>query len=219
MSQTIVLAQLLTNDGVNVRSYISNDPDHAWEPLRHRSWATPASEVRTVQAAEIPLRFVHGGPPIGRILVLQRRHDDQSLWCAGELNEDFPLDPERDRYLSVETTYDEDTGADVEITGAALCERTRAVALQPAVFVKDGLILDGRSTTHLGTFLRDLLDQADKARRERWRTVGQPLRVRESFDPRLLQRATEREMALAAEQQRPVGPIRHGARGSVLRVR
>lgn len=178
MSSTTVVAQLVTADGANCRSYFSHAPEHMWNPVRRKVWVIPSVEIRSIQPSEIPLRLAHGQPPVGRIVHLERRASDQSLWAVGEITEDIRPDPDTDYYLSVEAVFDEGTiGRDIEIRGAAICERSAMHGLWPAVFIRSGLDQRGQAVWRLGRFQQDLLEHAAAARRRRW---GEPILVRDS---------------------------------------
>jgi len=225
MSWTVV-GPLVTAGGENVRSYFSPDPAHFWAPIRHKSWVIPAREVRTVQAAPIPLRFDHGQPPAGQLVYLQRRSADGAVWAVGDFDVDFQPLPDRDYFLSVEATWDEGTGADVEITGAALCERSAMVGLGPVAFIKNGLGPDGQAVWRLPLFKQQLLERAARGRLELRSRSEAPTIVHDDADGLDYRGSSDPyERALAQEagqwEVRPLGKLEHSIplRRSVISVR
>jgi hypothetical protein len=218
-----IVGQLVTADGANVTTDVSRDPDDIWRPIRHRSWSIPGREVRPVQASEIPVRAYHGGPKLGRITHLERA-EDGSVWCVADIDADITPDRDTDYYLSVEARFNDGAvGRDIEITGAALCERSRMIGLRRATLIRrDGLTHRGEAVGRLGAFQRELLERAATRTWQR----GAPIRVHEPYRFAHLEgrSASDMEVRQALDEQhyrRPVGPLRHGrvVRNSVLSVR
>ena len=176
MTWTLV-GKLVSPDGMNCRSYFSYDPRDMWSPIKHKVWVVDPVEVRSVQAPEIPLRPDHGQPAIGRITHLERRASDGSIWAVAEIDDEtvYPL-PDADYYLSVEAVFDEGTGANVEIRGAALCGKSAMSGLWPVTWIQpNGLDRHGKAVWRLGQFQQDLLERADVAKRRR--RYGEPILV------------------------------------------
>lgn len=177
--KTIVVGEVLTESGENVRRYVTTEPRAMFNPIRHEVWATPGSELRSEQPARIPVRARHGGDPIGRITYLERRASG-AVWCVaeldGELRADAPV------YLSAEVSYlhngDDVRGTDVTLTGAALCLKSRAVGLHPATVITRGLDQNGKRVS--ACYAADLIERASRHGQRPWSTT--PLVVRDHAD-------------------------------------
>jgi HK97 family phage prohead protease len=150
--------------------------------LRKSCFATPAAEVRSVQAPKIPIDRAHDRQWCGEIVYLERR--DGNLWAVGHVDGDvIPAVDVRvgsetvrvttDVYWSAEARMDE-SYRDIELRSVALTARSARVAARPVRIVPGSLDYPGVTARwQLDKADRELLERAVQARRER--ANGAPL--------------------------------------------
>jgi hypothetical protein len=166
-----VIGILATDDG------IARDPGQ-----RRSRWATPASEIRAVQAPWIPVDRDHSGDWLGQVIHLERRHGN--LWCVAEVDTeptirvrvgDDVVDLPEPFFFSVERTpFDED----ILIRSVALTSRPARLGAHPVTWFRGGLA--HRSGWHVDWQLRPLIARAGESRYTRH---GGPLMIRDAKPP------------------------------------
>lgn len=203
--------------------------------LRHRAWATPASEVRAEQAEKITIDRDHDRIEIGQVVYLERRNG--SLWAVGQVRDDVSpvvnvrvgsalVALETDFYWSASRLSTEDY-RDIVIDSISLTASPARVGARPVAFLPGGLDYRTvpRERWHLHGLEGELLTRAAASHLER-RGSRRPLIVhdgqrRDDLDlrshPALIAQTLEEQWA----QGRPPGRLRHSQprRGSVLAVR
>jgi hypothetical protein len=166
---------LLDELGASSRRYF--DAADLWHPVKRQVWATPPSEFRHAQAAVIPVDDAHRNPVLGRVLHLERRRVDGSLWAVAELTIE---PPSAEVYWSPAVTYLEG-GGDVELRSIGLCGRTLVIGARPVTFLRGRLdhsrAVD-RWRSQLDPWAYGLLERATMAHRRR--KTGDPIYLAES---------------------------------------
>jgi hypothetical protein len=210
-----VLAPVLDELGQAHKRWHLENRNGAWE-TRNRTWATPATEVRRVQAARIPVDLDHNHRPVGEVVHLERVASG-ALFAVAHVDE--RVDPERPTYWSAASTSDPD-GGDVEIEWLSLTFSPAALGLSP-LKILDGKI-DHRAVVERWSWRdqltrneRELITRAAHSHLDRGR--GEPLvvhdgeldRSRDGLDPR------EKYVALAEQAD----AITHGVGGPPGKLR
>jgi phage head maturation protease len=184
-----------------------------------RAWATPAAEVRTVQAPRIPIDFNHDGRPIGELIYLERSAGN--LWAVAHVDQrirpavsvevgGIATAVSTPFYFSASRIGTPDF-RDVLIDSVALTELSARVAAQPVTFLSGMLDHRGAADRHAWAlkdgFTRDLLTRAAHAHLDRRR--GDPICVN---DPQPEHRARQSAAAPILdpdEDARPAGTMRY----------
>lgn len=154
-----VVGPVLDQLGMACQSRFSTEPEHFWQPVRHKTWVSPASEVRSVQAASVPVNFNHrSAQTVGHVIYFERSAG--FLWAVAHVND--AVDPGEPCYWSAEAEHGHD-GSDVEITGLGIVAKSAQIGLGPLTFL-DGA-LDYRGATQrwalsLPSRQRELLERA-----------------------------------------------------------
>jgi hypothetical protein len=175
---TIAYGTLLDKDGMASQRYWRGE---LWKPVGRRSWATPACEVRSIQAATIPVDLDHR-PELtcGEIIHLERNEQTGALWGVAELVID--PDPKTEAYFSIEARHYRD-GTDVRIEAVAIVDKTAQSGLWPISFLEGGRLdhrgaAASRWSRTLPKFDLELLERATCARLAR--RPGDPIRIHEA---------------------------------------
>jgi hypothetical protein len=171
--------------------------------LRLRAWATPAAEVRTRQAAHIPVDRDHDGIAVGELVHLERRFG--KLWAVAEVSDsvnpityvrvgDKTIGLESDLYWSGSRLSTPDF-EDVIFDSVALTPSTCRVAARPVKFLEGALDYRGctRRWEQLDKLERELLELAAQTVYNRRGQRGAPLYVHDQERERSLEGLSERE--------------------------
>jgi hypothetical protein len=144
---SIVVGPVLDALGLAQRTYLVRGRDYP--QVRRRSWATPATQLRSRQpASNLNLNHDHG-LTLGPIVWLER-DEAMRCWAVCATEHDVPAD--RRWFYSAETDSARD-GSDVVLTGIGLVDATAQTGLQPVV------VLPGRLTDYRLRGARHALDE------------------------------------------------------------
>jgi hypothetical protein len=225
--------------GLGTRQTLEPGPDRP--RLRRAAWANPAAEVRTVQAAKIPVDLDHDGVAVGEVAALIRRSG--KVFCIAHVDPRvLPIVRVRVAERSVPLPVDlyfsplsnaTVSGRDIEVLAVSLTASPARVCAEPVkIFLEGELSYRGahrRWNDQTTYFERELLAAAEDDYLERRRSRG-PIVVRGADpEPRLEVVKRGRASAYFAEgelvgvtpgEPRPAGALRRSQslRGSVLRV-
>jgi HK97 family phage prohead protease len=199
MKQTIV-GIAASRDGFASRETL--EQRGARPELSHEFWMSPVSEFRKRQPATIVVDRDHDHDPCGRVLHVERNHEN--LWLVAETegvaeavgvrvgdelrHVSVPL------YWSLESARREDF-TDIEIRFASLTAATARLSPTP-VKIFDGAIWQ-RSGWNLTSWERELLDRAAETHRKR--RYGEPLVI---YDP--IPKLSHTGLAFASRASRPM---------------
>lgn len=227
-----VYGELCSPDGVAAAQELVQGSNGV--ELRQRSWATPAAEIRSVQARWIGIDRDHDGRWFGEIIHLERRHG--RIFAVGKIDDDAPLttavkvgdkvvNVETPLYFSIERTHHGEGFTDIEINGVGIVASTARLSARP-ITIRDG---NAHAAGYLSTDhqAKELLKRAADTDRRRH---GGPLVVldldRQARWARIEGRHDEcavgERLALLDEERyarRPAGPIEHGPHGRIISVR
>lgn len=175
---SIVLGPVLDALGLGQSHYLVQGRDYP--EVMTRSWATPATQLRSRQPAST-LNLRHDrGLVLGPIVWLERDQAER-CWAVATSEHDVP---DRRWYFSAETDSTR-SGEDVVITAVGLVERTAQTGLAP-VTVLPGALADYRlrdARRGLDPVAEVVLDHAAH------RAVGDPLYVHDQRQPAVVKRA------------------------------
>lgn len=159
--------------GHGMRRRFSADAADFWNPIRRDTWATPASEVRSLQSTRIPVNVEHrASRTVGEAIYLER--SQRGLVAVAHV--DDSLDPYGELYWSAETVHNRHGDADVELTALGIVESTAQIGLRPLRVLHGALDYRGAAERWtLEPSERALLERATVAHLQR--RAGEPLLV------------------------------------------
>lgn len=201
-----------------------------WTPLIERSfWSTPLVELRSRQAATIPITVGHEGQPVGHVVHLEvTPHKPQRLVAVAEIDDRIDLGDE-DIYWSATTqAWQDGRPADVRIHSLALVARSAQQGLRPLKLLAGDLSYRAapqRWKTGLTQYDRELLARAAETVHARRDQPGQPLYVHDEQHALDLERldVNERYRLLAHQHDdrsaRPHGRLEIRPAGRIISVR
>lgn len=180
-----VFGELFTADGLATTQVLVQGPSRP--EVRRHHWASPASELRAIQAEHVPIDLSHDGRPRGELVHLERRHG--RVFAVGHIDTDVTATTavrvgdhtvhlETDLFWSAERRSTEDF-RDLILDSVALVPATARLSAQPVTILPGAL--DHRAAPRRWNlpsgYPRDLLERAATSYCDRRLEGGGPLVV------------------------------------------